>query len=128
MIRISGVTIPTEKQVVIALTYIYGVGLTTSKEILKKAGVAENTLVSKLTESEEQKIREIINNDYSTEGDLLKVVQGNIKRVKDINCYRGLRHKAGLPTRGQRTRTNARTHKGKGVAVGGAQKKAASKT
>lgn len=128
MLRISGVTIPTEKQAVIALTYIYGIGLTTSKEILKKAGIAENTLISKLTDDEEQKIRNIINNDYATEGDLLKVVQGNIKRVKDINCYRGLRHKAGLPTRGQRTRTNARTRKGKGVAVGGAQKKAASKT
>ena len=81
-----------------------------------------------LTEAEEQKLRDVIDSQYVTEGDLQRVVTGNIKRLKDINAYRGLRHKAGLPTRGQRTRTNARTRKGKAIAVGGAQPKAASKT
>jgi small subunit ribosomal protein S13 len=84
--------------------------------------------VKDLTEAEEQRIREIIDKDYTTEGDLQRLVQNNIKRLKDVAAYRGLRHKAGLPTRGQRTRTNARTRKGKSVAVGGAQPKAASKT
>ncbi len=128
MARISGVVIPSEKQVHIALTYIYGIGPKHSEAILAAAKVKPTTRVKDLTEAEEQRIREIIDKDYTTEGDLQRLVQNNIKRLKDVNAYRGLRHKAGLPTRGQRTRTNARTRKGKAVAVGGAQPKAASKT
>ncbi len=128
MARISGVVIPAEKQVQIALTYIYGIGPKHSSTILAAAKVEPTTRVKDLTEAEEQRLREIIDKDYVTEGDLQRLVQNNIKRLKDVNAYRGLRHKAGLPTRGQRTRTNARTRKGKAVAVGGAQPKAASKT
>jgi small subunit ribosomal protein S13 len=128
MARISGVVIPAEKQVQIGLTYIYGIGPKHSAAILAAAKVKPTTRVKDLTEAEEQRLREIIDRDYTTEGDLQRLVQNNIKRLKDINAYRGLRHKAGLPTRGQRTRTNARTRKGKAVAVGGAQPKAASKT
>ena len=128
MARISGVVIPAEKQVQIALTYIYGIGPKHASAILAAAKVKPTTRVKDLTEAEEQRIRDIIASDYVTEGDLQRLVQNNIKRLRDINAYRGLRHKAGLPTRGQRTRTNARTRKGKAVAVGGAQPKAASKT
>ncbi|MDN5819561.1 MAG: 30S ribosomal protein S13 [bacterium] len=128
MARIAGVTIPAEKQVQIALTYIYGIGPKHSSTILAAAKVKPTTRVKDLTEAEEQKIRELVDKDYTTEGDLQRLVTNNIKRLKDVNAYRGLRHKAGLPVNGQRTRTNARTRKGKAVAVGGAQKKAASKT
>ena len=128
MARISGVVIPSEKQVQIALTYIYGIGPRHAKSILAAAKIEPTTRVKDLTEAEEQKLRDIIDKDYVTEGDLQRLVANNIKRLKDVNAYRGLRHKAGLPTRGQRTRTNARTRKGKAVAVGGAQPKAASKT
>ncbi len=128
MARISGVTIPAEKQVHIALTYIYGIGKKHSRDILAAANIEPTTRVKNLTEAEEQKLREIIDKDYTTEGDLQRLVTNNIKRLKDINAYRGLRHKAGLPVNGQRTRTNARTRKGKAVAIGGAQPKAATKT
>lgn len=128
MARIAGVTIPSEKQVQVALTYIYGIGPTHAKSILAAAKIEPTTRVKDLTEAEEQRIREVVDKDYTVEGDLQRLVTNNIKRLKDINAYRGLRHKAGLPVHGQRTRTNARTRKGKGVAVGGAQKKAASKT
>ena len=128
MARISGIVIPAEKQVQIALTYIYGIGPKHSRDILAAAKIEPTTRVKDLTEAEEQKLRDIIDNDYVTEGDLGRQVANNIKRLKDVNAYRGLRHKAGLPTRGQRTRTNARTRKGKAVAVGGSQPKAASKT
>ncbi len=128
MARISGIVIPAEKQVQIALTYIYGIGPKHSRDILAAAKIEPTTRVKNLTEAEEQKLRDIIDNDYVTEGDLGRLVANNIKRLKDVNAYRGLRHKAGLPVRGQRTRTNARTRKGKSVAVGGAQPKAASKT
>lgn len=128
MARIAGVTIPSEKQVHIALTYIYGIGPKHSRDILAAAKIEPTTRVKDLTEAEEQRLREIIGNDYTTEGDLQRLVVNNIKRLKDIGSYRGLRHKTGLPTKGQRTRTNARTRKGKAVAVGGTQKKAASKT
>ncbi len=128
MARISGVVIPSEKQVQIALTYIYGIGPKHSSTILAAAKIEPTTRVKDLTEAEEQRIREIIDKDYTTEGDLQRLVTNNIKRLKDVNAYRGLRHNAGLPTRGQRTRTNARTRKGKAVAVGGSQPKAASKT
>ena len=128
MARISGVTIPAEKQVHVALTYIYGIGPKHSRDILAAASIEPTTRVKNLTEAEEQKLRDIIGSDYVTEGDLQRLVTNNIKRLKDVNAYRGLRHKAGLPTRGQRTRTNARTRKGKAVAVGGSQPKSASKT
>ena len=128
MARIAGVTIPAEKQVWIALTYIYGIGKTTSRTILAAAKIEPTTRVKDLTEAEEQKLREIIDNDYTVEGDLQRLVANNIKRLKDINNYKGMRHKTGLPVNGQRTRTNARTRKGRAIAVGGTQPKAASKT
>ena len=128
MARISGVTIPSEKQVQIALTYIYGIGPHNASTILAEAKIKPTTRVKDLTEAEDQKLRNIIDNNYVVESDLQRQVSNNIKRLKDVNAYRGLRHKAGLPVHGQRTRTNARTRKGKAVAVGGAQKKAVSKT
>jgi len=128
MARIAGITIPSEKQVETALTYIYGIGPHFAKSILAAAKIEPTTRVKDLTEAEEQRLREIIDADYTVEGDLQRLVTNNIKRLKDISSYRGLRHKNGLPVHGQRTRTNARTRKGKGVAVGGTQKKAASKT
>lgn len=128
MARIAGVTIPSEKQVQVALTYVYGIGSTSSKAILAAAKIEPTTRVKDLTEAEEQKLNEIISEKYSVEGDLKRLVTNNIKRIKDINSYKGLRHKAGLPVNGQRTRTNARTRKGRAIAVGGAQPKAASKT
>jgi len=128
MARIAGIVIPSEKQVQIAITYVYGIGPHFAKSILAAAKVEPTTRVKDLTEAEEQRIREIIDTDYTVEGDLQRLVTNNIKRLKDVNAYRGLRHKAGLPVNGQRTRTNARTRKGKAVAVGGTQKKAASKT
>ena len=127
MARVASVTIPNEKQVWIALTYVYGIGQTTSKAILAEAKVEPTTRVKDLTEAEVQKINDIIGS-YTVEGDLKRLVTNNIKRLKDINSYKGVRHKAGLPVNGQRTRTNARTRKGKAIAVGGAQPKAASKT
>ena len=128
MARIAGVVIPAEKQVHIGLTYIYGIGPKHARDILAAANVEPTTRVKDLTEAEEQRIREIIDTNYTVEGDLQRLVTNNIKRLKDINAYRGLRHKAGLPVHGQRTRTNARTRKGRAVAVGGSQPKAASKT
>jgi small subunit ribosomal protein S13 len=128
MARIAGITIPSEKQVQIALTYIYGIGPHFAKGILAAAKVEPTTRVKDLTEAEEQRLREVIDSDYTVEGDLQRLVTNNIKRLKDVSSYRGLRHKSGLPVHGQRTRTNARTRKGKGVAVGGTQKKATSKT
>ena len=128
MARIASVVLPSEKQVETALTYIYGIGPTTSKAILAEAKIKPTTRVKDLTEAEEQKLNDIISSKYSVEGDLKRLVTNNIKRLKDINSYKGLRHKAGLPVNGQRTRTNARTRKGKAIAVGGAQPKAASKT
>ncbi len=128
MARIAGVTIPSEKQVWIALTAVYGIGKKHSRDILAAAKVEPTTRVKDLTEAELMKIREIIDKNYTVEGDLQRLVTNNIKRLKDIKSYKGLRHNAGLPVNGQRTRTNARTRKGKAIAVGGAQKKAASKT
>ena len=127
MARIAGVTLPSDKQVWIGLTYVYGIGRTTSKAILAAAKIEPTTRVKDLTEADEQKLIDIIS-IYTVEGDLKRLVTNNIKRIKDINSYKGLRHKAGLPVNGQRTRTNARTRKGKAIAVGGAQPKAASKT
>jgi len=128
MARISGVVIPSEKQVHIALTYVYGIGKKHSRDILAAAKIEPTTRVKDLTEAEEQRLREVIDKDYTTEGDLQRLVTNNIKRLKEVNAYRGLRHKAGLPVNGQRTRTNARTRKGRAVSVGGAQPKSATKT
>jgi small subunit ribosomal protein S13 len=128
MARIAGVVIPAEKQVQIALTYVYGIGPKFARDILAAAKVEPTTRVKDLTETEEQRLREVIDSNYTVEGDLQRLVTNNIKRLKDINAYRGLRHKAGLPVNGQRTRTNARTRKGRAIAVGGSQPKSASKT
>ena len=128
MAGISGVTIPVEKQVQISLTYVYGIGPKHAKDILVKASVDPTTRVKDLTEAELDGIRSVIDKEYTVEGDLQRVVTGNIKRLKDIQSYRGTRHKLGLPAHGQRTRTNGRTKRGKRIAVGGTQKKAASKT
>lgn len=128
MARISGVTIPSEKQVHVALTYVYGIGPKTSADILAAAKVEPTVRVKDLTDEEIGRIQDIINNKYVVEGELQRIVAGNIKRLKDIGSYRGLRHKNNLPTRGQRTRTNARTRRGKRVTVGGTAKKAPSKT
>ena len=128
MARIAGVVIPAEKQVQIALTYIYGIGPKFARDILAAAKIEPTTRVKDLTEAEEKRLRDIIDTDYTVEGDLQRLVTNNIKRLKEVNAYRGLRHKNGLPVHGQRTRTNARTRKGKATAIGGAQPKAASKT
>lgn len=128
MARISGVTIPTEKQVWVALTYIYGIGPKSAHDILAVAKVEPTVRVKNLTDSEVARIQDEINARYTVEGELQRIVSGNIKRLKDINAYRGLRHKANLPARGQRTKTNARTKRGKKVTVGGTAKKVASKT
>jgi small subunit ribosomal protein S13 len=128
MARISGVTIPSEKQVHVALTYVYGVGPKSAADILKAAKVESTVRVKDLTDAEVSRIQEAINADYLVEGELQRVVAGNIKRLKDINAYRGLRHKQNLPSRGQRTKTNARTRRGKKTTVSGTAKKVASKT
>ena len=112
MARIAGVDLPKEKRVEIGLTYVYGIGRKSANDILAKAGVNPDTRVKDLTEAEESKIREIIDNGYVVEGDLRRDVALNIKRLVEINCYRGTRHRKGLPCRGQRTKTNARTRKG----------------
>ena len=127
MARISGVDIPRNKTVEIALTYIYGIGLTSSQQILARVNIAGGTRVKDLTEEQVNRIRSVIDSGYKTEGDLRREVQLNIKRLMDIGCYRGLRHRKGLPTRGQRTRTNARTRRGrKGPSIG-IKKKASKK-
>lgn len=128
MARISGVTIPAEKQIWVALTYVFGIGPTTSEKILKQANVERTTRVKNLNDGEISRIQEVINNDHLVEGELQRLVSGNIKRLKDIKAYRGQRHSAGLPSRGQRTKTNARTRRGRKVTVGGTAKKVASKT
>ncbi len=128
MARISGVTIPTDKQIHVALTYIYGIGPKSSADILKTAGIEPTVRVKNLTDTEIAKIQDAINADLTVEGELQRQVTGNIKRLQDIGAYRGLRHKANLPTRGQRTRTNARTRRGKKVTVGGTARKVAAKT
>lgn len=128
MARISGVTIPDNKQVAVALTYIYGVGPKISTDILKSANIEPTVRVKDLTGSEISQIQEAITAKVLIEGELHRVVTGNIKRLQDIGTYRGIRHKAHLPTRGQRTRTNARTRRGKKVTVGGTARKAPSKT
>ncbi len=112
MARIAGVDLPKEKRVEIGLTYVYGIGRKSANDILAAAGVNPDTRVKDLTEDEEAKIREVIDQHYHVEGDLRREVAMNIKRLVEINCYRGIRHRKGLPVRGQRTKTNARTRKG----------------
>lgn len=128
MARISGVTIPAEKQIWVALSYVYGIGPKTADTILEAAKVERTVRTKDLTDAEVGRIQEFINENYTVEGELQRVVSGNIKRLKDIGSYRGLRHKQNLPSRGQRTKTNARTRRGKKVTVGGTAKKVASKT
>lgn len=122
MARIAGVDLPREKRIEIALTYIFGIGLTTSKKILASTGVSPDTRTKDLTDEEAQRIRTEIENNHKVEGDLRREVAMNIKRLMDIGCYRGLRHRLGLPVRGQRTRTNARTRKGPKRTVAGKKK------
>ncbi len=128
MARISGVTIPGDKQILFALRYVYGIGKKTSKDIIEKSGVEPTVRVKDLTDQEISRIQDIINERYIVEGELHRVVTTNIKRLKDIKAYRGMRHAQNLPSRGQRTKTNARTRRGKKVTVGGTAKKAVSKT
>ena len=128
MARISGVTIPDGKQVLVALTYVYGIGNKTSKDILAAAKVEPTVRVKNLTDAEISRIQDAINSQLTVEGELQRIVSTNIKRLKDISSYRGNRHKSNLPSRGQRTRTNARTRRGKRLAVGGTNKKAPAKT
>lgn len=118
MARIAGVDLPRDKRVEIGLTYIYGIGRPTSQVILKSAGIDFDTRVKDLTEEEVSKLRQIIDTDHTVEGDLRREISMNIKRLKEIGCYRGIRHRRGLPVRGQRTKTNARTRKGPKRLVG----------
>lgn len=122
MARIAGVDLPRDKRVEIGLTYILGIGLSSSQQILAKTGVNPDTRVRDLTEDKVQKIREVIGSDYKVEGDLRRDTALNIKRLIEVNSYRGKRHRAGLPVRGQRTKTNARTRKGPRKAVAGKKK------
>jgi small subunit ribosomal protein S13 len=117
--RIAGVNIPTNKRVVIALQYIHGIGPKKANEIMEKVGIPEARRVSQLTDQEVLQIREVIDRDYMVEGDLRREVAMNIKRLMDLGCYRGLRHRRGLPVRGQRTHTNARTRKGPAKPIAG---------
>jgi small subunit ribosomal protein S13 len=120
--RIAGVNIPTGKRVEIALQYIHGVGPKSAKEIMAKVGIDDARRVNQLTDAEVLQIREAIDRDYTVEGDLRREVSMNIKRLMDLACYRGLRHRKGLPVRGQRTHTNARTRKGPAKAIAGKKK------
>ena len=112
MARIAGIDLPKDKRVEIGLTYIYGIGRTSANKILKEAGINPDTRVKDLTEADEAKLREVIANGYTVEGDLRRDVAMDIKRLTEIGCYRGIRHRKGLPVRGQRSKTNARTRKG----------------
>ena len=122
MARIAGVNIPTQKRVEIGLRYIHGIGATKARDICRKVGIAQNRRVHDLTDSEVIQIHEAIDRDYVVEGDLRREVAMNIKRLMDLGCYRGLRHRKGLPVRGQRTHTNARTRKGPAKAIAGKRK------
>jgi small subunit ribosomal protein S13 len=120
--RIAGVNIPTNKRVLISLRYIYGIGPANAKVICEQLGIPEERRVNQLTDEEVLRIRELIDREYRVEGDLRREVAMNIKRLMDLGCYRGLRHRKGLPVRGQRTHTNARTRKGKAVPIAGKKK------
>jgi small subunit ribosomal protein S13 len=127
MARIAGVDLPRDKRVEVSLTYIYGIGRTRSQEILGQAGVNPDTRVRELTEAEVARLREIIDRNYRVEGDLRREVAMNIKRLQEIGCYRGIRHRKGLPVRGQRTRTNARQKRGSRKTVAGRRRSRAKK-
>jgi small subunit ribosomal protein S13 len=120
--RIAGVNIPTNKRVVVGLQYIHGIGAAKAKEIIEKVSIPETRRVSQLTDQEVLQLREVIDRDYVVEGDLRREVAMNIKRLMDLGCYRGLRHRRGLPVRGQRTHTNARTRKGPAKPIAGKKK------
>jgi len=120
--RIAGVNIPTNKRVLIGLTYIHGIGRTKAQEIIQKVGIPEDKRVSQLSDDEVLRIREVIDREYQVEGDLRREVAMNIKRLMDLGCYRGLRHRRGLPVHGQRTHTNARTRKGPAKPIAGKKK------
>ena len=122
MARIAGVNIPTNKRVQISLRYIYGIGPKNAVEICEKLGLPSELRVNQMTDDQILRVRELIDRDYRVEGDLRREVAINIKRLMDLACYRGLRHRRGLPVRGQRTHTNARTRKGKAVAIAGKKK------
>ncbi|MEA1909418.1 MAG: 30S ribosomal protein S13 [Patescibacteria group bacterium] len=128
MVRILGIQLPANKRIEIALTYLYGVGLTRSREVLEAAKVDPNKRTDVVSEEEANRIKEIIEKNYTVEGDLRRDISTNIKRLKDIGSYRGDRHKRNLPVRGQTTKTNARTKRGKKVTVGSGRKKATEKT
>jgi small subunit ribosomal protein S13 len=127
MARIAGVDIPREKRVEISLCYIYGIGLTTSRKILEKTRISPDTRVRDLTEEQVNRLREVIDREHKVEGDLRREVDMNIKRLIEIGCYRGMRHRRNLPLRGQRTRTNARTRRGPKRTVAGKKKASAKK-
>lgn len=122
MARVAGVNIPTQKRVEIALTYIHGIGRKTAKEICSKIGIPAQRRVQELSDAEVLRIRELVDREYRVEGDLRREVAMNIKRLMDLGCYRGLRHRRGLPVRGQRTHTNARTRKGPAKPIAGKKK------
>ena len=122
MARIAGVNIPTQKRVEIGLTYIFGIGRTKAREIVSKVGIPEQRRVHQLTDDEVLRLRELIDREYQVEGDLRRETAMNIKRLMDLGCYRGLRHRKGLPVHGQRTHTNARTRKGKAKPIAGKKK------
>ncbi len=122
MARIAGVNIPTNKRVVIALQYIHGIGQAKARQIVDRVGIADDRRVNQLTDQEVIQIREVIDRDYQVEGDLRRETSVNIKRLMDLACYRGLRHRKGLPVRGQRTHTNARTRKGPAKPIAGKKK------
>ena len=122
MARISGVNIPTNKRAVIALTYIFGIGPKIARDICQKASIDNSKRVNELNDSDITKIRELVESNYSVEGDLRRKISMDIKRLTDLGCYRGLRHRKKLPVRGQRTHTNARTRKGRAVAIAGKKK------
>lgn len=123
MARIAGVDLPRDKRAVIGLTYIYGIGKPTSQDLLAKAGISEDTRIKDLTEEEVSKLRQLIEDEHIVEGDLRREIAMNIKRLKEIGCYRGIRHRKGLPCRGQKTKTNARTRKGPKKTVSRKKKK-----
>ncbi len=122
MARIAGVNIPTNKRVIVSLTYIYGIGSTKARKICTALGFADDRRVNQLSDEDVSRLRELIDRDYRVEGDLRREVAMNIKRLMDLGCYSGLRHRRSLPVRGQRTHTNARTRKGKAVAIAGKKK------
>ncbi len=123
MARIAGVNVPREKRVEVGLTYIFGIGRTTANRVLEQVGISPNTYVRDLTEEEVTRLRDVIEKDLVVEGDLRRERANNVKRLSEIGCYRGLRHRRGLPSRGQRTKTNARTRKGPRKTVGKQRKK-----